>query len=317
MQELRIDEIIVAARQQRGGVLPLRSLLECRLNGVKVTDLPRFFERVARPHPDRVGASQLADLRQRLSPRLGAHLHQADVRRHACLAFSCPYAAVDGDRRGMITAETGTPVIYRQTRVGRRGKHFTVLKFRSMGRDAETGNGAQWADVNDPRVTRVGRLMRRTRIDELPQLINVLRGEMSFVGPRPERPEFVAMLTRATAVLCRPAQRQPRHHRLGASAVFLRGDGRTIDEKAGIRPLLRKEPFARVGLADSARDDPRRPVRGGRALGGPRAHARRTGLNASLAMSACRRRLPGPAGAVFLMGTRFSLGSIASSGPKS
>ena len=95
----------------------------------------------------------------------------------------------------MIMLESGSPVIYRQTRVGRRGKHFEVLKFRSMARNAENGNGAQWADVNDPRITRVGRLMRRSRIDELPQLINVIRGEMSFVGPRPERPEFVTMLT--------------------------------------------------------------------------------------------------------------------------
>jgi len=87
------------------------------------------------------------------------------------------------------------PIIYRQTRVGHRGKPFTVLKFRSMVLDAETGNGAQWADLNDPRVTRVGRLIRRARIDELPQLINVIRGEMSIVGPRPERPEFVAMLS--------------------------------------------------------------------------------------------------------------------------
>ncbi len=85
------------------------------------------------------------------------------------------------------------PLLYRQRRVGHYGKCFDVLKFRSMEVDAEKG-GAQYATENDPRVTRMGALMRKSRIDELPQLLNVLRGEMSFVGPRPERPEFVGDL---------------------------------------------------------------------------------------------------------------------------
>src|SRR6185437_16802303 len=88
----------------------------------------------------------------------------------------------------LIVAETGGPVFYRQERVGLRGRSFTVLKLRSMAADAEKDGRATWATVNDHRVTRVGRLLRRTRIDELPQLLNVLKGEMSFVGPRPERP---------------------------------------------------------------------------------------------------------------------------------
>jgi lipopolysaccharide/colanic/teichoic acid biosynthesis glycosyltransferase len=95
----------------------------------------------------------------------------------------------------LIAAEGGGPVIYRQERVGFRGRTFTVFKLRSMNQDAEKDGRAAWASVNDARVTRVGRLIRRGRIDELPQLVNVLKGEMSFVGPRPERPEFVAMLT--------------------------------------------------------------------------------------------------------------------------
>jgi len=95
----------------------------------------------------------------------------------------------------LIAIETRGPVVYRQDRVGRGGHKFTLLKFRSMGPDAEKDGKASWAAINDARVTRVGRFIRRARIDELPQLINVLRGEMSFVGPRPERPEFVAMLT--------------------------------------------------------------------------------------------------------------------------
>jgi sugar transferase (PEP-CTERM system associated) len=86
-------------------------------------------------------------------------------------------------------------VFYRQIRVGRYGKNFAVLKFRSMRADAEREGKAIWATQNDARVTRVGAFMRKTRIDELPQIINVLRGEMSFVGPRPERPEFVQQLS--------------------------------------------------------------------------------------------------------------------------
>jgi lipopolysaccharide/colanic/teichoic acid biosynthesis glycosyltransferase len=95
----------------------------------------------------------------------------------------------------LIALEGGGPVIYKQERVGHRGRSFTVYKLRSMLQDAELDGKPTWATVNDARVTRVGRLIRRARIDELPQLLNVLSGEMSFVGPRPERPEFVAMLT--------------------------------------------------------------------------------------------------------------------------
>ena len=87
------------------------------------------------------------------------------------------------------------PALYSQQRVGRDGRLFTVYKFRSMRRDAEAGTGAIWAQKNDSRVTAVGRVIRKTRLDETPQLWNVLRGDMSFVGPRPERPEFVRQLT--------------------------------------------------------------------------------------------------------------------------
>jgi lipopolysaccharide/colanic/teichoic acid biosynthesis glycosyltransferase len=87
------------------------------------------------------------------------------------------------------------PALYHQERVGRDGRLFTVHKFRSMCLDAEAGTGAVWASPDDPRITPLGRVLRRTRLDELPQLWNVIRGDMSFVGPRPERPEFVRRLT--------------------------------------------------------------------------------------------------------------------------
>ena len=106
------------------------------------------------------------------------------------LALSAPLCAVVALA---IKLEDGGPILFRQTRVGRRGKLFTLRKLRSMRPDAEE-SGPQWAAVNDLRVTRIGRWIRALRIDEIPQAWNVLIGEMSFVGPRPERPEFVATL---------------------------------------------------------------------------------------------------------------------------
>lgn len=95
-----------------------------------------------------------------------------------------------------IWLEDRGPIVYRQTRVGQDGAPFRMLKFRSMRVDAEADGTPRWADANDARVTRVGRFIRRMRIDELPQLLNVLRGEMSLIGPRPERPAFVDTLSR-------------------------------------------------------------------------------------------------------------------------
>jgi len=95
----------------------------------------------------------------------------------------------------LIKLTSRGPVLYRQKRVGMNGTVFTLYKFRSMYRDAEAGTGAVWASKDDPRITPVGRVLRKLRIDELPQMFNVLRGDMSIVGPRPERPEFVQSLT--------------------------------------------------------------------------------------------------------------------------
>ena len=190
-----VDEIVVAVRQQRGGVLPLRELLACRLNGVKVTDLAGFFERVHGHVPlDMSRASWFI---------YGDGYRQNWLRRFVKRSFDLVVVAllvlaalpVILVTALLIGLEGPGAVIYRQLRVGRGGKTFTLLKFRSMTMDAEKDGKPAWAAVNDTRVTRVGRFIRRTRIDELPQLINVLRGEMSLVGPRPERPEFVTMLS--------------------------------------------------------------------------------------------------------------------------
>jgi sugar transferase (PEP-CTERM system associated) len=194
VRELRIDEIVVAVREQRGGAIPLEALLDCRLMGVRVTELSRFVEVVQGRIPvESLKASTLI---------YGDGFHQGAwrpaVKRAsdvlvvlALLPLVLPIAAITAL---LIAMEGAGAVIYRQERVGLRGHTFWLLKFRSMRSDAEKDGKPRWATVGDSRITPLGRFLRRTRIDELPQLWNVLRGDMSFVGPRPERPAFVAML---------------------------------------------------------------------------------------------------------------------------
>ncbi|HKO87471.1 MAG TPA: TIGR03013 family XrtA/PEP-CTERM system glycosyltransferase [Burkholderiales bacterium] len=191
---LAVDEVIVAVREQRGGVVPMSCLLNCRLEGVRVTDLPGFYERVRGEVPiESLKASWLI---------YGEGFRQGRMRNIVKRAFD---VATAGTLLVLtfplmvlvaltILFEGGGAVIYRQERVGRGGRPFTVYKFRSMVADAEGDGQARWAQTNDPRVTAFGKFIRRTRMDELPQLWNVLKGEMSFVGPRPERPQFVGEL---------------------------------------------------------------------------------------------------------------------------
>ena len=192
---LGIREIVVAVRQQRGGVLPLRSLLDCRLSGVLVTDLERFYERVhGRVPVESLKASWLIYGNGFRQGRLRTFVKRLfDVLAGTILLVATLPAM--GIVALLIAFEGGGPVIYRQERVGFGGRPFTMLKFRSMAADAERDGKAAWAAVNDVRVTRVGRVLRQTRIDELPQLVNVVKGDMSLVGPRPERPAFVSMLS--------------------------------------------------------------------------------------------------------------------------
>ena len=195
VDRLEIDEIIVAVREQRGGVLPLQELLQCRIEGVRITDLAGFCERVRGEVPiDSLKASWLIygdGFKQDWSRNLVKRAFDLIVSL-VLLTIALPVMAITAFA---IWLESGRPIIYRQERVGQGNQLFTVLKFRSMAQDAERDGVAQWAQKNDPRVTRVGKFIRKTRIDELPQLLNVLRGDMSFVGPRPERPTFVAELT--------------------------------------------------------------------------------------------------------------------------
>jgi sugar transferase (PEP-CTERM system associated) len=196
VEGLGVREVIVAVREQRGGVLPLRELLDCRISGIPVTDLAGMYERVRGEVPlESLKASWLI---------YGQGFAQGGLRGFVKRAFDLIVSVVMlvlALPVMLITAlairwESPGPVIYRQERVGLGGRRFMCLKFRSMRADAERDGVARWAVKADPRVTRVGRVIRKLRIDELPQLLNVLRGEMSFVGPRPERPSFVQELKR-------------------------------------------------------------------------------------------------------------------------
>lgn len=195
VSRLGVNEVIVALQEQRGGLLPVSQLLNCRLRGVRITELSAFFERVTGEVPvSSLKASWLIygdGFRQGWSRRVVKRAF--DISASALLlVLASPIMMIAA---AAIFMESGRPIVFRQERVGLGGRTFMLLKFRSMRTDAEKDGVPRWAASGDPRVTRVGRLIRRTRIDELPQIFNVLKGEMSFVGPRPERPFFVAQLT--------------------------------------------------------------------------------------------------------------------------
>jgi len=192
----KVDDIIVAVRERRGGVLPLRELLDCKLLGVRVLDLSSYYERtVGQLRLDSLHASWLIfgdGFRQGLTRALVKRLFDLAAAT-VLLVLASPVMLVTA---AVVALESGFPILYRQERVGQGGRLFNVVKFRSMRRDAEIDGKPRWAVNNDDRVTKTGRIIRKLRIDELPQLINVLRGDMSLVGPRPERPYFVDQLAR-------------------------------------------------------------------------------------------------------------------------
>jgi sugar transferase (PEP-CTERM system associated) len=193
-KRLRVDEIIVAVKEQRGVGLPLQDLLACRTQGRSVLDLSRFYERVHGEVPiESLKASWLIYSEGFVQGTLRTVSKRAFDLSASLLLLALTWPVILFTAI-LIKLESRGPVLYRQERVGLSGVPFKVLKLRSMCSDAERDGVARWATSNDSRVTRVGRFIRKTRIDELPQLFNVLKGEMSFVGPRPERPVFVAKL---------------------------------------------------------------------------------------------------------------------------
>ncbi|MGQ0384010.1 MAG: TIGR03013 family XrtA/PEP-CTERM system glycosyltransferase [Gammaproteobacteria bacterium] len=193
--EHAIDEIVVAMDDRRSG-FPMRELLECRLNGVEVNEVITFLEReTGRLQLDVMNPSWMIFSEGFQRGRIHAAFERAfDVLASVLLlTLSLPVIVAVALA---IKIEDGwsASVLYRQSRVGQYGREFQLLKFRSMAEAAEPDGRARWAEVNDRRATRVGALIRKLRLDELPQLLNVLRGDMSLVGPRPERPEFVVEL---------------------------------------------------------------------------------------------------------------------------
>jgi sugar transferase (PEP-CTERM system associated) len=192
---LGVAEVVVAMDDRRRD-FPVRELLQCRLAGIEVTEVLTFLERetgrvrldVLNPSWMIFGPGFRRDHFQRLTSRL-VDLAVSLIALPVALPFMMVTAIA-------IKIEDGwrAPILYRQPRVGLGGRTFNVLKFRSMRTDAERDGTPQWAQKRDPRVTRVGSFIRKVRIDELPQILNVLGGQMSVVGPRPERPEFVRQL---------------------------------------------------------------------------------------------------------------------------
>lgn len=195
-RKLNIDEIVVALSERRGGAMPLRELLDCKLQGVRVLDLASHFEQtLGQIRLDSLYAGWLI-----FGDGFGQGLIRTVVKRifdivcaSILIALALPVMFVVAI---LIVLEDGLPLLYRQERVGLNGRLFNVIKFRSMRRDAEKDGKPIWAKVRDSRVTRLGLLIRRLRVDELPQLFSVLKGDMSLVGPRPERPFFVDQLTK-------------------------------------------------------------------------------------------------------------------------
>lgn len=193
----RITEILVAPderRRSQGGTFPLEQLLTCKLRGIEVTEAISFYER----NLNKIKLSLLQPSWMLFSDGFKVSKSRDFAKRIFDICVSLLLLAVMSPFI-ILTAlavfiETGRPILYHQIRVGEHGKEFRIYKFRSMRQDAEKGGKAIWAQKNDNRVTRVGAFIRNTRLDELPQLWNVIKGDMSFVGPRPERPQFIVEL---------------------------------------------------------------------------------------------------------------------------
>jgi exopolysaccharide biosynthesis polyprenyl glycosylphosphotransferase len=199
VRQYGVDEVILNLEEGHGFPLEAQEvLLDCRELGLRVSSLSNVYERLTGRLPvDYARYDSQLLLSPADTPAL--RLYQA-TKRALDVLISIVGILVLGLLIPFVTLANALtspgPLFYRQERLGKGGRPFTVIKFRSMVRDAER-YGAVWAGKNDPRITPIGRFMRKVRLDEVPQFINVLRGEMSFIGPRPERPHFVGQLSRA------------------------------------------------------------------------------------------------------------------------
>ena len=188
-----VHKIIVAQEDKRGR-LPIKELLDYKMNGIDVMEWPEFVENLAGKIPVKS-----------LPPSFfvfngGFHINYASKKMSEVLSFAFSFFSVVLiipfflAVSILIKWDSKGPVLYLQRRVGEKGKIFNLIKFRTMIENAEDESGAVWASDGDPRITRIGKYLRKFRIDELPQFLNVLKGDMNLVGPRPERPEFVQLL---------------------------------------------------------------------------------------------------------------------------
>ncbi len=189
----KIDKLVVALTERRGS-FPLQELLACKFTGIEIVDAPSFYEEI-------MGKLLI----ENITPGwfIFSDGFKLDYTRKVIKRIVDIFCALIGFILSLplfplitmlIKLDSRGPVFYRQLRVGEGEKNFKLIKFRTMKQDAETSTGAVWAKKNDCRVTRIGKILRKLRLDELPQFINVLRGDMSLIGPRPERPEFVEKL---------------------------------------------------------------------------------------------------------------------------
>lgn len=191
-----VDRVVIAVRERRGA-FPTEALLKMSLAGdISIEECTSFFERITgKVHIDMLRPSWLIFAGRRRDSRLRSLLREAFHRLLALvgLVVSLPVCLITAL---LIKLESRGPILYKQERVGKNGRIFKVIKFRSMRVDAEPDGKPVWAVDNDDRTTFVGRFIRKVRIDEIPQFWNILKGEMNFVGPRPERPHFVKQLAR-------------------------------------------------------------------------------------------------------------------------
>ena len=194
VQDERVDEIVVALSERRSGSMSLRELLDCKLHGIRVVDTATHFEKtMGQIRRDEVSAGWLIfgdGFEQGVLRTLVKRLFDI-ICATLLLVLTLPIMLITSI---LILLERSGPVLYSQERVGLNGKLFNVVKFRSMSTDAEKDGKPRWATTTDDRITRVGRVIRKLRIDELPQIFCVLSGDMSLVGPRPERYFFVQKL---------------------------------------------------------------------------------------------------------------------------
>jgi exopolysaccharide biosynthesis polyprenyl glycosylphosphotransferase len=190
----KVDRVVIAVRERRGA-FPTEALLKMSLAGdISIEECTSFFERITgKVHVDMLRPSWLIFAGRKRDTPVKLMIREAIHRGLAAAGFvlSLPLALVTAV---LIKIDSRGPILYRQERVGTNGKTFELLKFRSMKVDAEADGTPVWALTNDDRVTRVGRVIRKLRIDEIPQFWNIIKGEMNFVGPRPERPHFVEQL---------------------------------------------------------------------------------------------------------------------------